>query len=316
MESLSSKKPVVYIVGPTASGKTALSVDVAKHFGAEIISGDSMQIYKDMHIASAAPDIEETKGVPHHLFEFLDRNDAYSVSQYVVDAGKKIDLLHSKSVLPIVVGGTGLYITSLAENIYFGEDAEDKDKRLNLEKRAETEGLLSLYETLEKIDPETAKKISPNDKKRIIRALEVYEISGMTMSQRVKNSKKNPPKHNNIFVGLTFENRELLYDRINRRVDIMLKNGLLEEAKKAFENGGKTSVQAIGHKEFFEYFKCNEDLKVAVERLKMQTRRYAKRQLTWFRNQPNVDWIYMDKENNPTKKAIKIIENKLKECAN
>lgn len=307
-----NKKPVIYIVGPTASGKTSFSIEIAKSFNGEILSGDSMQIYKGMHIASAAPDEEEKQGVPHHLFEFLNPYEKFSVCEYVKLAKQTIAEIHAKNKLPIVVGGTGLYISALAENLDFGEQSQASSVREEIELQIEKNGLNDAYEYLKSIDPKSAEKISVNDKKRIVRAIEIYKLSGKTKTQVDEESRESGSIYNNLFLGLNYFNREILYDRINARVDLMLKNGLLNEAKNAYQNISGTASQAIGHKEFFEYFKGNMEFGDAVERLKMQTRRYAKRQLTWFRKNENINWIYMDSEENPLVLAHNLLEKFLK----
>ena len=301
-------KPVIYIVGPTASGKTSFSIEIAKHFDGEIISGDSMQIYKGMHIASAAPDEGEKQGIPHHLFEFLSPNEKFSVCEYVALAKETIAKIHSKNKLPIVVGGTGLYISALAENLDFGDDIKSLGVREELELEIEKNGLEKLYEYLKAIDPKSAEKISVNDKKRIVRAIEIYKTSGKTKTQLDEKSKEVGSIYDNLFLGLNYIDREILYKRINERVEIMLKNGLINEARNAYENISGTASQAIGHKEFFEYFNGNMDFDTAVEHLKMQTRRYAKRQLTWFRKNQHINWIFMDNEENPLESAYNLIE--------
>lgn len=306
---MQTNKPVVYIVGPTASGKTGFSIEIAKRFNGEIISGDSMQIYKNMHIASAAPDEEEKQGIPHHLFEFLTPDSKFSVYEYVKAANKVIKDIHDRNKLPIVVGGTGLYISALAENLTFDSESTDYSIRRELEMEIEAKGLNSLYEYLKEIDFKAAEKISPNDKKRIVRAIEIYKISGKTKSECDEASKEVGSIYNNLFLGLNYYNRELLYERINKRVDIMLQNGLLEEAKNAYKNINGTAAQAIGHKEFFKYFEGEISLDEAIEHLKMQTRRYAKRQLTWFRKNDNINWIFMDNEDNPISIAYELIKN-------
>ena len=302
-------KPVIYIVGPTASGKTSFSIEIAKRFNGEIISGDSMQIYKGMHIASAAPDEEEKDGIPHHLFEFLDPDEKFSVYEYVKLAGEAIAEIHAKNKVPIVVGGTGLYISALAENLDFGNDGNVSEVRESLERQVEENGLLELYNYLKNIDPKAAEKISSNDKKRIIRAIEIYKISGKTKSQVDKESKLNGAVYDNLFIGLNYYNREILYKRINDRVDLMLENGLLDEAKRAYENISGTASQAIGHKEFFEFFNGTMEFESAVEHLKMQTRRYAKRQLTWFRKNESINWLFMDDNSNQLNLAFELIKN-------
>lgn len=307
------KKPVVYIVGPTASGKTALSVKLAGAFGGEIICGDSMQIYTGMPIATAVPTKEEKFEVPHRLFEFLSPDCSFSVAEYLNMAKKEINDIHLKNKLPFVVGGTGLYINSLADNIFFGDEKCDRGLRNKLEERCDSEGLEKLYDELKRIDPISAERISHNDKKRILRALEVYYLSGETISKRQEKSRKEGVIYKNIFIGVNYKDREKLYERINRRIDIMLENGILEEAERTFSNRGYTAAQAIGHKEFYKYFLGEMSLEDSVEHLKMQTRRYAKRQMTWFNKNNNINWIYMDEENEPFKTAYDIIRNQLAE---
>lgn len=303
--------PVIYIVGPTASGKTGLSVSLAEIYGGEIICGDSMQIYKNMPVATAAPTQEEMKNVNHRMFEFLDPEVKFSVSEYVKTAKAEIEKVKSLGKLPFVVGGTGLYITSLAENINFGEENDDPKIRNKLEESFELLGKENLYNKLKEVDPVSTEKISVNDKKRIIRALEVYYTSGETLSNRVLHSKEGGKIYDNIFIGVTYKDRQKLYERINQRVDIMVQNGLVAEAEKALRISGKTSAQAIGHKELKGYFDGDLSLDEALEHLKMQTRRYAKRQLTWFNRNNDINWIYMDETDNPVSEAEKIINSKL-----
>ena len=306
---MAKNKPVIYIVGPTASGKTSFSIEIAKLFNGEIVSGDSMQIYKDMHIASAAPDEEEKQGIKHHLFEFLESDQNFSVAEYVNKANCVINDIHSRNKIPIVVGGTGMYISALAENLIFNSEGSNQEIRNELENFVANNGLSELYEYLKSIDPIAAQKISENDKKRIIRAIEVYKISGKTKTETDFLAKQSGAVYDNLFLGLNYFDREILYSRINKRVDIMLENGLLLEAENAYKKIDGTAAQAIGHKEFFEYFKGIMSLEDAVEHLKMQTRRYAKRQLTWFRKNTDIHWIYMDKEENAIDCGVKIIKD-------
>lgn len=305
------KTPVIAIVGPTATGKTALSVDLAERLGGEIISCDSMQVYRDMHIASAAPDTEEKRGVPHHLFEFLERGDSYSVAEYVKDAHRKIAEVTARGNVPIFVGGTGLYISSLIDNVNFAEEKTDPDLRSALEQEYDRLGGERMIELLAEFDPEAAKNIHPNNKKRVIRAFEIYKQTGRTMTEQNENSKTEPSPYIPFMIGLKAYDREFLYDRINRRVDIMLENGLLKEAKAAFLNrGGDTAVQAIGHKEFFPFFEGEISLDEAVETVKRETRRYAKRQLTWFSRDERIEWINIDKTDDVLSETLKILERK------
>lgn len=305
------KNPVVYIVGPTASGKTSLSIELAKAFNGEIICGDSMQIYKNMSIATAAPTDDEKQNIKHRMFEFLNPSEGFSVSDYTDLAKKEIEKVKSLGKLPFVVGGTGLYISSLAENIDFGKENGDGSIRKMLEEKAENCGLAVLYDELLKIDKEFAEKISENDAKRILRGLEVYYSSGETMSARIKKSKDKGKIYDNIFIFVTYEDRDKLYERINRRVDLMVEAGLVEEAKRCINTSAKTAAQAIGHKELKPYFDGEISLSEALEHLKMQTRRYAKRQITWFSKIDGINVLYMDKSENPVKDATDIINSNL-----
>lgn len=307
-----NNKTVLYIVGPTASGKTGLSISLAKELSATVICGDSMQIYKDMPIATAAPTAEEKQDVPNLMFEFLSPTETFSVSQYVNMAKKNISSLHSEGILPMVVGGTGLYISSLSENIIFGEEEDDGSVRKMLVEKSDSLGLDYLYEKLKTIDPESAAKISENDAKRIIRALEVYYLTGETMTQRIINSRTQGEIYNNIFIGVGYKDRQKLYERINKRVDLMVENGLVLEAEKYFGQGYKTSAQAIGHKELFPFFDGTASLEECIEHLKMQTRRYAKRQLTWFNKNQNINWIYMDEEADPLYRSLEFIKARVR----
>ena len=288
---MAKKQKIIVIVGPTASGKTSLSIELAKAFNGEIISADSMQVYKGIEIASAAPTMEEMQGIKHHLVSFLEPNEQFSVFDFVKLANSKIEEISNCGKLPIVVGGTGLYIDSLLENIDFGEDT-DNDIRAKLEKRAYDEGLESLYEELRTIDELAYKRIKANDKKRIIRALEVYYSTGETISARNKRSKIKESNLEPIIFGINYEERETLYKRINDRVELMAENGLLDEAKEAYISPRfKGAKYAIGHKELFGFFLGEISLSEALENLKMQTRRYAKRQITWFKRNKNIIWL-------------------------
>ena len=302
------KQKIIVVVGPTAAGKTELGIKLAEHFNGEVVSADSMQVYKNMPIASAAVTKEEMGDIPHHLVGILEPTEKFSVAEFIKLAQNAISDIVNRGKMPIIVGGTGLYIDSLINGIDFLQ--EDCSKvREQLEKRAEQEGIEALFDELKGIDPKAAEKLHLNDKKRIIRALEVYYIHGKTMTELNLDSKKNGAKYEPLFIGITYFDRELLYERINRRVDIMLKNGLLDEAKAAYlGNAGKTAVQAIGHKELFPYFEGEKTLDEALETLKAETRRYAKRQLTWFRRNENINWIYADKTDDSVCKAIEILE--------
>lgn len=303
------KQKIICVVGPTASGKTALGIALAKHFDGEVISADSMQIYCDMHIASAAPDTTETQGIPHHMVEFLPYGSSFTVADYVKAAREKIAEVASRGKMPIIVGGTGLYINSLVNNVKFTEQKTDYELRARITEEFDRVGGEEMLDRLRKIDPTAAQKLHENDKRRIIRAFEIYESTGNTKSFNDEQSVKNQSPYAVCIIGITYRDREKLYNRINNRVDIMLQNGLLDEARSAFDkNLGGGAVQAIGHKEFFEYFRGEISLDEAVENLKRSTRRYAKRQLTWFNKDMRVNWIYKDETDDAESMSIKIAE--------
>lgn len=311
---MNNKIKIICVVGPTASGKTDIAVKLAKCFGGEIVSADSMQIYKNMSIASAAPTMEEKGGIPHYMLEFLDGKKSYTVAQYVKAARDFISDISKRNKLPIIAGGTGLYINSLVDNIEFCEQETDLSIRKRLEKEADNLSSEQLLKRLETVDPETASRLHENDRRRIIRALEIYETSGITISKQNELSRKNESPYEPIMIGLTCLDRQKLYDRINRRVDKMLENGLVNEARATFDNlrtSGGGAVQAIGHKELFGYFNGEKSLEECVENLKRATRRYAKRQLTWFRKDERIQWIYTDVENSVADTAIKIVKEAL-----
>lgn len=303
------KQKIICVVGPTASGKTGLGIELAKCFDGEVISADSMQIYRDMHIASAAPDNSETQGIPHHLVEFLPYGSSYTVADYVKAAREKIEEIASRGKIPIVVGGTGLYINSLVNNVEFVEQETDLELRERITEEFDRIGGEQMLVRLREIDALAAEKLHANDKRRIIRAFEIYESTGNTKSFNDEQSIKNESPYDAILIGITYRDREKLYERINLRVDIMLENGLLKEAKTAYDkNLGGGAIQAIGHKEFFDYFNGEISLSEAVENLKRSTRRYAKRQLTWFNKDTRINWIYKDETENAADVAISIVK--------
>lgn len=289
------KITVLAVVGPTASGKTELGVCLAEKFGGEVISADSMQIYRKMDIATAKPTKEEMRQIPHHLIDYVEPKEKYSVARYVEDASKAIDGVVSRKKLPVIVGGTGLYIDSLLGGISFCEQDENKDIRAALQKEAAEKGNLAMYEQLCAIDPEYASGLHPNNAGRVLRAIELYRLTGLTMTQQLENSKQQPSRYNSIMLGITFRDREKLYERINLRVDKMLEQGLLDEVREFYKNhSAQTAAQAIGCKEFLKYLSGEKTLDECVEQLKMSTRRYAKRQLTWFRRNESINWLYRD----------------------
>jgi tRNA dimethylallyltransferase len=294
---MSKKIKAIFIVGPTASGKTALSIEIAKKFGGEIVCADSMQIYKGIHIASAAPDIEEMQGIKHHLLEFLELSDKFSVADYVLKARECIKEIASRGKLPIIVGGTGLYINALLDNTEFIEGETDLELRERLEEEFDEIGAEKMLEKLRSFDNETASRLHQKDRRRIIRAFEVYFQSGKSITEQNLLSHQTPSFMDPLVIGITYSDREKLYKRINKRVEIMLKSGLLEEARQTAEiSSSKGAFQAIGHKELYGFIKGECSLEEAKEHLCRQTRRYAKRQLTWFRRDGRINWLYPDRE--------------------
>ena len=306
-----NKIPVVAVVGPTASGKSDLAVEICLALDGEVVSADSMQIYKGIDISTAKPDNEEKKGIPHHMMDFLDNTESFSVADYQQLAGECIADIYSRGKLPVVVGGTGLYIDTLLDNIRLTESSFDQQLRDKLIKRSEEEGTESLLAELEKIDPEYAQKMHPNNSKRIIRALEVWYSSGKTMTQQIAESHVESP-YKVCYIGLDATDREFLYDRINRRVTVMLEKGLEQEAREYLAMPDtSTSSQAIGCKELKPYFDGEISLEAAADNLRQATRRYAKRQLTWFRRNEKINWIYIDRCENKDEiiqQAIEIIK--------
>lgn len=284
---------VIVICGPTASGKTSLSIELAKKINGEIVSADSMQIYDEMQIGTAKPDEEEMQGIKHYLIGNVAPTKRHSVSEYKTDAIQAIEEIIQKGKMPIIVGGTGLYVNSLIYGIDYPEIETDLEYRAELEKTAEEKGLEYLYNKALEIDKEAMKNISPNDQKRILRVLEIYKETGKTKTQLEIESRKNGIPYDYKVFALNMP-REILYERINRRVDIMIEKGLIEEVKKLYEKYGEkltTSMQGIGYKEVVEYLNGNCTKEEMIEKIKMETRRYAKRQLTWFRKIENIEWL-------------------------
>jgi len=307
------KKPfVLAVVGPTASGKTWLGVELAKIYDGEVISADSMQIYKGMNIASAKPTKEEMQGIPHHLIDFLERDVSFSVSEYVRLADQKIKEVLSRGRLPIIVGGTGLYIDSLLENIKFAEIQGDSLYRENLYRIAETQGNEVLYSYLLEKDPVSAESIHMNNTVRVVRALEVIHTTGRKFSELKAESRTEESPYDSLIIGLNATDRSILYDRINQRVDIMVSMGLVDEAHSLWQSSDmKTSANAIGYKELIPYFEGSSDLSECIAKIKQETRRYAKRQLTWFRRNKRIRWIMIEdfsKKNEILQKSQKTID--------
>ena len=288
-----SKPKVIVIGGPTASGKTSLSIELAKKINGEIISSDSMQIYKDMTIGTAKPTVEEMDGIPHHLLDFVSPDERYSVADFKRDAESAIEEILSKKKNPIVVGGTGLYIDSLVYGIEYPDIELDDEYRKKLMQEADTEeGLINLYNKAKKIDPEAIRKISPNDKKRITRILEVYNATGKTKTELEKISRINGVKYDYKVFAINMD-REKLYDRINLRVDIMLEQGLIDEVENLVKKYSKfpTAMQGLGYKEVVEFLNKEISKEEMIDKIKQESRRYAKRQLTWFRKNKEIIWL-------------------------
>lgn len=293
LNHLTLKEKVVVLIGPTAVGKTNLSIELAKKFDGEIISGDSMQIYKVMDIATAKISKEEMQGVPHHLIDILEPDESFSVAQFQELVRKKITEITSRGKVPFIVGGTGLYIQAVLYDYQFQETATDTAFRTKLEEMAQAEGTLTIHDMLNKVDSEAAAAIHHHNVRRVIRALEVFHVTGRKMSD-IQREQKQESLYDAALIGLTME-RNVLYERINKRVEQMLEIGLLEEVQHFYEKGIRDcqSLQAIGYKEIYKYYDGLLSLEDSIEELKQNSRRYAKRQLTWFRNKMNVQWFDM-----------------------
>ena len=303
------KKPKVLVVlGPTASGKTALGVALAKKLDGEIISADSMQIYKYMNIGTAKVTLEEMQGIPHHLVDFVPPDEDFSVAKYKAAALEAIQTILSKGKLPIIIGGTGLYINSLSLPWNFQRKDNDEKIRWRLTAEAEVMGKEALYDRLKAVDPTTAAIVHPNNLNRIIRALEIYELTGKPKSYFDEETKKQEVPYDYVMLGLDWD-RETLYDRINRRVDLMIEEGLIEETKMLVERGydwNLTALKAIGYKELKPYLEGTSSLAEAITILKRDSRHYAKRQMTWFRKDQRIQWLKMNEARN--------VEGQVEEC--
>ena len=283
---------ILVLCGPTASGKTALGVELALFTGGEVVSADSMQLYRGMDIGTAKPTAEEMRGVPHHMLDVAGPEEDYSVARYVREASACVDGILSRGKLPILVGGTGLYIDNLVAGREFA--AFSGLWREELQARARAEGLPALYRQLQEVDPQRAEKLHPNDEKRILRALEVWYETGETITDHDRRTAALPPRYDALRIGLDFTRREDLWRRIDRRVDQMMEQGLAEEVAGLLRQGlspGCTAMQAIGYKEIAAALRGEVPLEQAVEEVKLRSRQYAKRQRTWFRREPSVRWI-------------------------
>ena len=300
---LQQELDVIAIVGPTAVGKTALSIELAKVINGEIINGDSMQVYKDLNIGTAKITNEEMEGIPHHLLDIKEPTESFSVADYQKLVRAKIDEIKAKGKFPIIIGGTGLYIQSVLFDYRFTEEKVDQTIRDNYYKELAEIGPEAMHQKLAAIDPKTAATIHPNNTRRVIRALEMAEHSGIQKSDENQHLGDRPPYKHRI-IGLNMD-RERLYGRINKRVDLMMEKGLLEEVKGLYNRGIRDvqSIKAIGYKEIYAYLEGNVSLQEAIEQLKQNSRRYAKRQLTYFRNKMNIEWY------DAQLGTIKIIDN-------
>ena len=288
-----SKPRVVAVGGPTASGKTALSVALARAFDGEIINADSMQIYKNLDVGTAKPSAEERQGIPHYLLDFLPPETPYSVADFTAAADPLIRDITARGRLPLVVGGTGLYITSLLSGMAFAPEKTAPAIRARLQARADTEGGAALYAELQRIDPDYAAQVHPNNMPRVIRALELFEATGRRMSDQRREARPAEAPYHALCLCLTCRDRAVLYSRIDRRVDEMVENGVLDEARQVYDHRDayRTAAQAIGYKEFFPYFEGTAPLEACTDKLKQASRNYAKRQLTWFRHMDGVVWL-------------------------
>ena len=289
---------VVCVVGPTACGKTKMGVALAQRFGGEVVSVDSMQIYRGMEIGTAAPTPEEMEGVPHHMIGVADPAENWSVARFTQAADACVQDILRRGKRPVLVGGTGLYITSLLSGMAFAPEKTDPAIRARLQARADTEGGAALYAELQRIDPDYAAQVHPNNLPRVIRALELFEATGRRMSDQRREARPAEAPYHALCLCLTCRDRAVLYSRIDRRVDEMVENGVLDEARQVYDHRDayRTAAQAIGYKEFFPYFEGTANLTECTERLKQATRNYAKRQLTWFRRQNDAVWLYLDEE--------------------
>lgn len=288
---------IAVITGPTASGKSALALKLCEHFSGEIISCDSMQLYRGMDIGTAKPTLAEQQAVKHHMIDILDINDSFSVVDYAAAAELCISNIYHREKLPFFCGGTGMYVDAITNSTEFGDMKDLPEYREELQAFVDAHGSEALHSKLSQVDPEAAEKIDHRNVKRVIRALEVYKATGIPITKWQRQSKLLPPKFDSLIITLEYENRELLYERINKRVDSMMEMGLLDEVIALKEKGlfdTKTAGQAIGYKEFIPYFNGTCSLEECVEKLKIESRHYAKRQMTWFRRNDKIKRITAD----------------------
>ena len=290
---------ILCVVGPTACGKTALGVALARRYNGEVVSADSMQIYRGMTIGTAAPTQEEMEGVPHHMIAVADPTESWSAARYAVEAAKVIDDILARRKLPILVGGTGLWLDAVVKGHGFAAGHAGGQVRRNLQSRLEQEGMAPLWAELEAIDPAAAARLHPADEKRVLRALEVYYETGRTITEHNEETKALPPRYDAIWIGLQFRHRQDMRDLIDLRVDKMVQAGLLEEVRSLLASGipaGATALQAIGYKEFLGVAAGVLTEEEAIAEVKLRSRQYAKRQLTWLRKNGAIHWIYWEKE--------------------
>ncbi len=304
-----SRIPLVVIAGPTASGKTSLAVALCQHFGGEVISADSMQVYDGLRVGTARPDEEEMQGILHHLMGFLPPDVSYSVARYAEEAHAAIRAVHEKGKLPVLCGGTGLYIQAVVDNLQYEDQPADRTVREELNRRIEAEGGEALLRELSLIDPQTAARLHPNDHGRIVRALEIFRTTGRTITQQNEESRRRPSPYEVCGIRLDFRDRAALYERIDRRVTLMLEQGLLDEAQwLRTREQADTIRQAIGYKELEPYFAGECSLEAAADAIRQGSRRYAKRQLSWFRHQEWMTPVYVD-DGDALRVAKELVEN-------
>ena len=287
------KQKLIVVAGPTASGKTRLAIDIAKSVNGEIVNADSMQIYKYMNIGSAKPTLEEQSEAKHHLIDFLEPDEEFSVADYTELAHKIIAEIASRGKIPIMCGGTGLYINSVVNDITFGEIETDYKLREELNELAKQHSSQYLLDILKEFDPVSAQRLHPGNLRRIVRAIEFYRTTGIPISEHQEMTKQKESRYEPLILCVKWD-REVLYDRINKRVDIMLNDGLLDEVKCLMEMGYTkelNSMKGIGYKEVIDYFEGNMSLEDTVNLIKQSSRRYAKRQLTWFRRDKRIHWL-------------------------
>lgn len=299
------KIPLIVLMGPTASGKTAMAVEICKKYNGEVVTADSMQVYKFMNIGTAKPTIGEMQGIKHHMIDLVEPTENYSLAEYVVSAKSVIEDIHSRGKLPVLAGGTGLYIDTLTDNVELSEGDKDEALREELTQLAREQGEDKLFDVLREVDPASCETIHKNNIKRVIRAIEFFKTTGVKQSEHIKNTVRNSPYD---MVKLCLEwDREILYNRINKRVDIMFDTGLAEEVEAIRKMGvdpSNTSMQGIGYKEVFPYLDGYASLEEVKDIIKQGTRRYAKRQITWFKREQNTHFVPAD---------FNIIDEKIKE---